>query len=121
MPVVYTSASLALATLEILVHVGRDDLPGDLIAIKIFVPDDLPRRTLTAARLPPDWNRYRAPKALADLGDAWAASGRTALLVVPTAIVPESENILINPAHRDAARIRVLRRTAFSWDRRLRR
>jgi RES domain-containing protein len=120
-PIVYTSTTLALAAFELLVHVGRDDLPDDLVAVKVHVPDDLPRSHLKPSQLPTNWAGYRAPLALAGLGDAWAAAGRTALLVVPSAAIPDSENVLINPLHKRAAgRIRVLSRKPFCWDRRLR-
>src|SRR5919108_1210905 len=101
-PIVYTASHLSLVVLELLVHVDPDEIPADLLALTIDVPDDLPVETLDAQSLPSDW---QAPEreACRPAGDAWLASLRTAVLRVPSAIVPEEHNFLLNPLHSDAA------------------
>src|SRR2546429_9342301 len=69
--VVYASESLALASLEVLVHVDPDLAPRDLVAIAIEVPSGVAVAQLTAADLPRSWRRYPAPRSLAKRGDAW--------------------------------------------------
>ena len=104
----YTAESAALAVLEVRVNLDLawDVLPDDYVLMGIDIPDEpidelAPRADLRAA------------------GDAWLASGRSSLLKVPSLIVPESANILINVAHPDAARIRAGPIRSFAFDERL--
>ncbi len=120
-PMVYAATSLALAAMEMLVHVGPEDLPGDLLAIEIDAPGDVALEDLDERALPRDWRRYPPPPALAALGLAWVRAARTALLRVPSAVVPIERNVLVNPSHPAATRLSVVGRTPFSWDERLRR
>jgi RES domain-containing protein len=117
--VVYTSSTLALAALEYLVHVDPPDVPADLVAMRIEVPDEVPGDAVDTEDLPRDWNEVPDHPACLDHGDAWAAAARTLLLRVPSAIVPEEHNILLNPRHLDAARIAVIAVRPFAFDRRL--
>jgi RES domain-containing protein len=68
--------------------------------------------------LPPDWRTSGNPACVA-IGDAWAFRGETLTLSVPSAIVPEESNVLINPAHEDAARVHVAAPRRFGFDPRL--
>jgi RES domain-containing protein len=118
-PVVYASSTLALAALEYLVHVDPRDAPTDLVALKIEVPDDLPSGRVLASELPADWNRVPDHPACTDAGEAWIATGRSAMLRVPSAIVPEEDNLLIQPLHPDAAGMVVALVRRFAFDPRL--
>jgi RES domain-containing protein len=118
--VVYTSATLSLATLECFVHVDPTDAPADLVAIPAEIPDALPRITIRVQDLPPSWRAYPAAEELAELGTAWVRARKTAVLVVPSAIVPQEHNFVLNPAHPDFRRIRPGRPEAFSFDPRMR-
>jgi RES domain-containing protein len=115
---VYTSGTLALATLEKLVHVDPDLIPVGQVVLEINVPDRLitvlPRR-----RLQRGWRRMPPGPATQRLGDAWVGSGTSAVLAVPSAIVPRELNYVINPLHPDAARIKLVGRQPFSFDPRL--
>ena len=106
---VYTSSTLALAALEYLVHVDIEDVPDDLVAMAIEVPDDLP----------PDWNQVLDHPACARIGDQWAAKGTVLLLLVPSAVVPEESNVLINPDHPRAGDVRMVSIRPFAFDSRL--
>lgn len=117
--VVYASTTLSLAALEYLVHVDPEDVPADLVAMGIRLPDDPPGERVRLSDLPPDWNRVPDHPACVARGDAWAREARTLLLRVPSAVVPEEENVLLNPRHPDAARIRVDRSRPFAFDPRL--
>jgi RES domain-containing protein len=117
--VVYLSESPAAALLEKLVHLELNParLPKAYRLLKAEVPDDIAFRTLTKRDLPQDWPSNEI--ATRTIGDEWLASRGTLLLRVPSAIVPETSNILLNPEHTDAGRIRVLWHAEYPWDVRL--
>ena len=116
---VYTSAALSLAVLELLVHTDPDLIPNDLRAFEIDCPQSLPVELLDVATLPSNWRQIPNHPACRAIGDAWLERQHGAVLGVPSAIVPEELNYLINPAHPGASRIRVVRSRAFSFDERL--
>ena len=108
-PLVYAADSAALAVLEVRVHLDLsfDLLPADYVLLTL----DLGTASIeTVPSLPAD---------TAAFGDAWLAAGRTAVLHVPSVIVPESANILINPRHPDATRVTVAEKRPFGFDERL--
>lgn len=117
--VVYTSESLSLAALELIVHADSTLLPGDLVSIEAELPEGVSLRRLEIADLPRTWRRHPAPDALARVGNAWARSGEGMALSVPSAVVPNDHNVLLNPGHPDFRRIRVGRPESFSLDPRL--
>lgn len=118
-PVVYTSSTLSLAVLELLVHTDPDLVPGDLDAFEIEVPGSLVPHVLEAGRLPSGWRNIPSHPACRAIGDEWVGRRSHPLLAVPSAVIPEELNYLINPAHPGAGQIRVVRRRAFSFDWRL--
>lgn len=117
--VVYTSGSLSLAVLELFVHVDIDIAPGDLVAIQADIPDTLTIETIKIESLPRDWRRYPGVEALKDIGTAWASKASTAILSVPSAVIPVEHNYLLNPAHRDFKRIRLQKPVPFRFDARM--
>ena len=117
-PVVYAASHLSLAVLEVIVHAESSELPADLYAFALEVPDDVAVEGLDAGEMPPDWSEPGSAACRAR-GDAWLAAGRTALLGVPSGIVPEETNYLINPRHPDAPRVTVERHRRFTFDSRL--
>ena len=117
--VVYTSTSLALAALEFLAHLDSDQPADDLHAFPIRVPDDIGVERITPSDLPPDWNAIVDHAECVKIGDCWARELRSAILFVPSALVPEEENVLINPLHPDAARLTVDGSRPFRFDDRL--
>ena len=112
--VIYTAASLSLAMLERLVQ--WKDLE-ETVFIEAIVPHDVAIEDLMAAP-PANWRAMHSPEA-ARAGGAWAASGRTALLRVPSVVVPREANYLVNPLHPDAARITLGALEELEWDARL--
>ncbi len=117
--VVYTSATLSLAALEYLVHTDKDLMPDDLVSVEINVPEDLQITDIDSKKLPPNWRDYPAPEALQQLGGEWVAQGTTALLRVPSAVIPDEDNYLVNPQQSESSRIRVTRKSRFTLDLRL--
>jgi RES domain-containing protein len=118
-PVVYTSESLALCALELLIHVDSDLIPSDLMAYEIDLPDDLIIESIEEERLPTSWRHVVSCPACQSYGEAWLERAQAAVLAVPSAVLTHGRNILINPLHLDAARIRLVRQEPFTMDQRL--
>jgi RES domain-containing protein len=119
-PVVYCSEHPALALLERLAHLEIDDandLPTTYKLLMIEFSEEVATGVLDIATLPPDWSR-NVPLTRT-IGDNWLARKETALLAVPSVVAPFSTNYLLNPAHPDAARIRIAKTEDFSFDQRL--
>jgi RES domain-containing protein len=119
-PVVYGASTAALAALEVRVHLDLpfDLLPDDYVLMRIAGPDDMAVRTIEAEELPESWREPGSPTCRA-IGDAWLAERSSALLLVPSAIIPFEQNVLINPLHPDSARLTVADLAPFAWDSRL--
>ena len=119
--VIYTSQSLSLAALEYLVHVDPLVAPSDLVAMEIEVPDDPGLGVIAeAAHFPSgDWRGYPAPEWQAELGDEWLKDGTVLWFAVPSAIVPEERNVLIDPRHARMKDVRVVSTRPFGFDKRL--
>ena len=105
---VYSSRSVALAYLESLAHVGRE-APRNRFLIRISVPDRVWERALWAKEkeLPRTWRADPVGQSSAQFGDKWLGAGKSALLCLPSVLVPEDTNVLISPAHNDARSITV--------------
>jgi len=118
-PVVYLAESPAGALVETLVHLelDLDHLPWHYQLLKVEAPDSLAVQAVESTALRSGWtNDELITRAL---GDKWLKSGETALLRVPSAIVPDSWNMLLNPMHPEANRVKVLWHRAHPWDKRL--
>jgi RES domain-containing protein len=102
--VVYVSGTRALAVLEILVHVESRDALATYALIEVEFDERLVEE-LDVERLPRNWRDYPAPLTDQALGSAWAAEKRTAVLAVPSAILPRERNYLLNPEHPDFEKI----------------
>jgi RES domain-containing protein len=116
--VAYCASSLSLAALELFVHVDPMTAPADLVAVEAELPDDR-AEVLDVAALPPDWRAVPAPDELKEIGAAWVRSARSLALVVPSAVVPQERNVLVNPAHVHLPVLRTLGATAFTFDPRM--
>lgn len=112
--VIYAASTKSLSMLETLVQGGDFSVPR--AAIEAQIPADVAIETLTP--LPAGWRELDSSGAR-DAGTAWVASGRTAVLRVPSAVVPDEMNFLINPRHPDAVRITVGAPAPVEWDPRL--
>lgn len=120
---VYASASRALACLETMVHFNAGGLPLNRYLVAVSIPDPVWARARIArpADLEVGWDAAPAGQVSIRFGADWVRAGATALLVVPSAIVPEEGNILVNPAHPDAAAITAAKLRRWVYDPRLRR
>ncbi len=118
-PLIYTAENRSLATVEYLVHVPLSILPRNLRLAVIEIPDSAVPEQIAMKKLPRDWRDYPGPAALADLGSAWALSRRSLLLRVPSVVVANEFNILINPLHPESNKISITRIEEYALDKRL--
>ncbi len=114
--IVYTAGSLSLAALETFVHLEPDLLPTDLVAVAADLPAKISQTRLRIADLPSDWREHPAPDSLKQIGANWLRLAATAVLVVPSVIIPHEKNYLINPAHKDFHRLKLHPALPFQFD-----
>ena len=114
---VYTAASRALATLEVSVHLDlTEDLPTDRFYVEIEVPNDVAILELAFEDLPDGWDSKPPILATQFIGDDFVVDRQAAVLKVPSSIVPQEFNYLINPHHPDSSRIEVLSKEPMKFD-----
>ena len=106
-PIVYAAEHPSAALTEMLVHVARVDLPETFQMLTIELDDAASVETIVTASLPADWASNLA--ATRAVGDKWLAEARSLALRVPSVILPDVWNVLLNPAHPEAAGMRVIR------------
>ena len=116
---VYASATLSLAALERFVHTDPDLEPVDLVAVLVDMDDAIPIESLGIDQLPTDWRQYPAPDALGRLGNNWLTAARTAILSVPSVLIPHERNYVLNPEHADFRRLVTGRPEPFGFDPRM--
>lgn len=118
---VYASGSRALACLETLVHLGGGGLPLNRYLVRIDIPDAVweKRQELDPGTAPVGWDALPQGMTSLNIGDAWLAGQATAILLVPSIVVPEEPNILINPAHPDARGITATKIRKWLYDARM--
>jgi len=114
-PVVYASSTQALAVLESLVHLNPP-VPFKYVAFRIEFDDAL---VATPGALPEDWTLEPPGPASKSIGDAWVRTSQSAVLAVPSAIIPMESNYLLNPAHPDFKKISIGPLLPFAFDPRL--
>ena len=114
--VVYTSGTLSLASLEFLAHFETgSDLP-DLVSYRLVFDEKLVTRI---SKPPVDWRHTPSPSSTQLLGKTWCDNARSAVLRVPSAIIPSEDNFILNPAHPDFKAITIESPVPFSIDPRL--
>lgn len=117
--VVYCAPAIAMAVLETAAHVDDSGLPLNRYLVEIAVPGPMwvGRVTLDAAKLPATWDAIPAGRTSVKIGSDWVTSLRSAILIVPSVIVPEESIALINPAHAGVHEITAKVVRAFEYDR----
>ena len=115
---VYTAGSISLATLELLVHLDATSaLPSYSICPVDF--DNALVESLHLVTLPSDWHQSPPSTSLQLIGDDWISRGSSVVLKVPSAVVQDENNYLINPAHKDFKKLVMGSMKPFQLDRRL--
>lgn len=117
-PVVYTAGSRSLAVLEMLVHLDGPQLLERYQLFEAMLPESLITE-LAVKDLPRDWRDDPVPRSAQALGDAWIEKAASAVLRVPSVLIPEEHNYLLNPRHAGFREIRVSGPQNFAFDPRL--
>lgn len=115
----YASSTLALAAFELLVNVDRASAPDDLVSIHVEIPGGVRQERVNAGELPAGWRNWPATSDLQEIGDRWITSGSSVCLVVPSAVIPSEDNILLNPLHPEFFKLRFEEPVEFRFDDRL--
>jgi RES domain-containing protein len=116
----YTSASAALACLETLVHLNAGGLPLNRYLVQIRVPGTIwTKRTVFNKNVNIGWDAIPAGKVSIAWGTNWAKSLASLCAVVPSVIVPDENNVLINPRHADATKLTITKVGKWTYDARL--
>lgn len=116
---VYAASNLSLAALEKFVHLGEDGNAIKFVCYEIEIPTAVKTIRWGAAQMPKDWRETPAPISTQRLGDGWLTDRRSAVLLVPSIIIPDESNVLLNPGHPDFSRIAISNSRPFSFDPRL--
>ncbi len=117
--IVYTSESRALCTTEIAVHTPLGNLPLDYKLISIEIPDSIKIQEINFKDLPAEWKSLPHTHATQEIGDRFVSDGIYPVLKVPSAVVQDEFNYLVNPRHLESQKIKVKAIEPFNFDERL--
>ena len=118
-PLLYTAESRSLATLELLVHAQKISALSNLSILTLEIPDKIKIDDIQKLiKLPQDWQKYTSHPELQDTVSKWIASDGF-ILKVPSAIIKEEANFLINPRHKNMKFLKVIKTEDFILDERL--
>jgi RES domain-containing protein len=115
----YCASNISLAMLETFVHLKAGGLPLNRYLVELAIPDAVWNSATRLTPPPVGWDAIPAGKVSLDEGDRWLKAGSSALLVVPSVIVGEEHNVLINPLHPDAGSIGARKVRKWVYDPRL--
>lgn len=116
-PMVYFASSKSLALLEVLVHLPPVLIPDDFCMSKFQVPDDFTE--FNATQLPKNWREMQYQKNIQKIGNNFIKAKTSLFCKVPSIIINDEYNYLLNPLHSLAVKIELLEREPFSFDVRL--
>jgi RES domain-containing protein len=115
---IYTAGSRALACLENLVHRSGEGSNALFKVMLIEIPDKITIETLDIKKLKRDWYSMQHYPYCQVLGDTWLKELRSAVLQVPSSVIQQEHNYLINPAHPDFKKIKLSGVESFDFDER---
>ena len=117
---VYTAESRALATLEVAVHLDlSEDLPNDRYFVEIEIPDDLTILEVDIKDLPKNWDKKPPLPITQNIGDDFVNNNEAAVLKIPSSIIHQEYNYLLNPYHIDIKKIKIIKSYKMDFDKRL--
>lgn len=117
MNTVYCTENISLAVLEILVHVKKYKRPFDYHLLTLTIPDNSITLTISSGKLKKNWKDDFTYTQF--MGDEFLKTQQSLILRIPSAIVELENNILINPKHVDASKIKIVSTKLFEFDKRL--
>lgn len=115
---IYTSASRALAVLEFAVNVLPDEIPQDLVIVTFDTPDN-EHKVFSVEQLPHNWNNKDVSEITRNFGTPVLEKAEYLIIKIPSVVIPQEFNFLINPVHRDMKKVTIANVTKFSFDARL--
>ena len=120
-PVVYVSETLSLAALELFIHFTRKDIKfiKSLVAIPVDIPKSLKIVEVPVKDLTPDWRMSPPSNSTKDIGTGWARKGVSLIMRVPSALIPDEYNLMLNPKHADFIKIKIGKPQPFTLDERM--
>jgi RES domain-containing protein len=118
-PMIYTAQSRALAALEMLVHLDSPLLLRSFLLFEVTF-DDAAVMEINPTDLPANWRDEPVPPGTQAIGDAWAAKAATPILRVPSVLIPQEGNFLLNPRHPEMSKVQFGKPEQFAFDPRLR-
>jgi RES domain-containing protein len=116
-PVVYLAESPAGALLEACVHTSVNDVPPNYTLLGIATEEDVSLEHLDISRLPTNW--IERVEATREVGTKWLREQRSCLLRIPSALVPATFNVMLNPLHAEASRLRIESEVHYPFDPRI--
>lgn len=116
---IYTANNRSLAMAEVAVHFTLATLPDDYKMITINIPDDIAMKEIAESGLPADWKDFPHPASTQKYGDAFVLENKYCVLRMPSVVTQGDFNLLINPNHKDFARIKITRIEKFPFDKRI--
>jgi RES domain-containing protein len=117
--VIYTAQSRALACLENVVHRNSRGLQDNFRILTINIPDQLKVMVIDRNTLVADWQQFASLPYTQRIGDKWVKDGMSAVLQVPSVIIPGEFNYILNVAHKDFTKITLVGNEPFSFDGRI--
>jgi RES domain-containing protein len=118
-PVVYTSGTRSLAVLEVLVHIPAAMVPKDFVIVSILIPDELGIDEVSWKQIKPEIDKQGIQADFSKLGNAWIKKLSAPVLKVPSVVVKDEYNYIINPLHNTSKDIKITEQKPFSFDARL--
>lgn len=118
-PIVYTSESRSLCMFEAMAHIPINLLPNNYKIIKIEIPDRVKVDELKIKNLPPNWDKFPYISASQKIGYRFVKNNKALILKVPSALISESYNYLLNPAHIDIISVKIISKDSIRLDDRI--
>ena len=115
--VVYVAGHLSLSALEIIVNFPRKALGVPFVYFTVEIPDSV--KIANVGHIPLDWRDFPYQSSTQDIGSHWALERQTAILEVPSAVIPVERNYILNPLHPDFTKILISPAIDFHFDNRL--
>lgn len=116
---IYTASNRSLAMAEVAVHLTLATIPDDYVTQTIYLPDDISMEKLTRSELPRNWNTFPHPTSTQAIGNRFTSDNKFCVLRIPSAAARGDYNLLINPHHKEFAKVRIARVEKFSFDKRI--
>lgn len=116
---IYASANRSLACLENVVHRGQLGLSQVFSVMTIQFDDNIKKEKIELKDLPEDWKEFHQMPVTQAIGEKWISENKTAIIEIPSSIIEEEVNYLINPKHPDFKFIKLIKTDPFIFDQRI--